>query len=456
MRQLLAVALSSLLHCSRLTAQEPATAAPALPHARTRRLRRLRRGSASGPRPSPRRHRSAEGRSPASGRRSRTSRAARSEQRGAIANEPRSASITNESLRKGSRPEPASSTAQRRRRRSRRRSSADGDPGAGRSRSTGTERANRGGLAAARGGRERARRGGGGEASHAPRGRDRSGSRTTSTPGATGTTGTASSGPPGTRRGRSSGRRARSWTPHGPAADLEEDATEDRSASRLAPLRLESAERDSRRERMRDRHEDRLRGDLGLPDERAGQPPLRRPDGPRRLPGGRPADAADLVLLNTCSVRDRAEQKVYDTLGRLARLEEGEARTSFSASAAASPSRKGRSSSRGLPHVDFVLGTGTNRGAPDGRPARPRGGRPPVRDGLRPDEVAYTPGAVARTVRHRASITVIEGCNKNCTFCVVPFDARPGAKSPARRHRRREPPALSTTASSRSSSSARR
>ena len=58
------------------------------------------------------------------------------------------------------------------------------------------------------------------------------------------------------------------------------------------------------------------------------------------------ADEADLVLLNTCSVRDKAEQKVYDYLGRM-RLESGPGPASSSASAVASPSRKGRRSSGG-------------------------------------------------------------------------------------------------------------
>lgn len=130
-------------------------------------------------------------------------------------------------------------------------------------------------------------------------------------------------------------------------------------------------------------------------------------------------DDADLILLNTCSVRDKAEQKVYDYLGRVAarkRLRPG-LRIGVCGCVA---QQEGEEILRRSPAVDFVLGTGRIELLPSVvRRVEIEGDRP-VEVGFDPDEVAYTPGAIARSARHRASITIIEGCNKNCTFCVVP------------------------------------
>lgn len=132
------------------------------------------------------------------------------------------------------------------------------------------------------------------------------------------------------------------------------------------------------------------------------------------------ADEADLVLLNTCSVRDRAEQKVYDFLGRMTsrkRLRPG----LMIGVCGCVAQQEGEEILRRAPAVDFVLGTGRIELLPAVvRRAREEGDRP-VEVGFDTEEVAYTPGAVSRTVAHRASITVIEGCNKSCTFCVVPM-----------------------------------
>ena len=132
------------------------------------------------------------------------------------------------------------------------------------------------------------------------------------------------------------------------------------------------------------------------------------------------ADEADLVLLNTCSVRDKAEQKVYDYLGRIAarkRLRPG----LLLGVCGCVAQQEGEEILRRSPAVDFVLGTGRIELLPAIVRRVEKEGDRPVEVGFDMDEVAYTPGAVARTVAHRASITIIEGCNKNCTFCVVPM-----------------------------------
>ncbi len=128
---------------------------------------------------------------------------------------------------------------------------------------------------------------------------------------------------------------------------------------------------------------------------------------------------ADVFILNTCSVRDKAEQKVYDRIGRLAKVKREKPRLIVGVCGCVAQ-QEGEALLERLPAVDFVVGTGRIETLPSVlRRVREEGDRP-CETGFDTDEVVYSPGAIARLVPHRASITVIEGCNKNCTFCVVP------------------------------------
>jgi tRNA-2-methylthio-N6-dimethylallyladenosine synthase len=128
---------------------------------------------------------------------------------------------------------------------------------------------------------------------------------------------------------------------------------------------------------------------------------------------------ADIFILNTCSVRDKAEQKVYDRVGRLAKMKR-EKPSLLVGVCGCVAQQEGESLLERLPAVDFVVGTGRIETLPAVlRRVREEGDRP-CETGFDTDDVVYTPGAIARLVSHRASITVMEGCNKNCTFCVVP------------------------------------
>jgi tRNA-2-methylthio-N6-dimethylallyladenosine synthase len=69
------------------------------------------------------------------------------------------------------------------------------------------------------------------------------------------------------------------------------------------------------------------------------------------------AESADVILLNTCSVRDRAEQKVYARLGRLARLKRKKPGLVLGVCGCVAQ-QEGEKLLARLPHVDFVLGTG--------------------------------------------------------------------------------------------------
>ena len=136
--------------------------------------------------------------------------------------------------------------------------------------------------------------------------------------------------------------------------------------------------------------------------------------GQLKLRGYRPAASetdATLILLNTCSIRDKSEQKVYSRLGMLKGAKARGARIGVAGCVA---QQEGERILERAPYVDFVLGTG-NVGTLD----EVLEGETRVAVDF-PEAREYDYLAVERPSPTRAQITVIEGCNKNCTFCIVP------------------------------------
>jgi tRNA-2-methylthio-N6-dimethylallyladenosine synthase len=121
---------------------------------------------------------------------------------------------------------------------------------------------------------------------------------------------------------------------------------------------------------------------------------------------------ADLILLNTCSVRDKAEQKVFSRLGRLREIKrETGAKIGVCGCVA---QQEGERILERAPWVDFVMGPG-NVGHLDD--VLENGRRVAIEF---PEERNYDAFAIDRAHPTKAWVTIIEGCNKNCTFCIVP------------------------------------
>jgi tRNA-2-methylthio-N6-dimethylallyladenosine synthase len=122
---------------------------------------------------------------------------------------------------------------------------------------------------------------------------------------------------------------------------------------------------------------------------------------------------ADLILLNTCSIRDKSEQKVFSHLGRLREMksEREDLRIGVCGCVA---QQEGEAILHRAPWVDFVMGPG-NVGHLDQILS---GDRKVAIDF--PDDRNYDYLTVDRPSATKAQVTIIEGCNKNCTFCIVP------------------------------------
>ncbi len=139
--------------------------------------------------------------------------------------------------------------------------------------------------------------------------------------------------------------------------------------------------------------------------------------------GWKPADSpdgADLVLLNTCSVRERAEEKVYSSLGRMAVLKRGRPELLIGVAGCVAQ-QEGTALLERQPALDFVLGTGNidRLGELVERLASERSRTTLLEFDY--ENPAFRFEGIARDSSFKAMVTIIEGCDKYCTFCVVPF-----------------------------------
>jgi len=131
-------------------------------------------------------------------------------------------------------------------------------------------------------------------------------------------------------------------------------------------------------------------------------------------------EAAELVFYNTCSIRDKAEQKVFHRLDQFKRDAKGKTFAVLGCVA----QQEGEKIFEKAPHVSMVCGSASYNQLPQMLVQLEAGDRRVTGLSLDTEETFDTP-MTRRDNPHRAYITIIEGCDKKCSYCVVPFTRGP-------------------------------
>jgi tRNA-2-methylthio-N6-dimethylallyladenosine synthase len=138
-------------------------------------------------------------------------------------------------------------------------------------------------------------------------------------------------------------------------------------------------------------------------------------------------EEADLVLLNTCHIREKAAEKVYSALGRLRDMKQernAAGRELMIGVTGCVAQAEGEEILRRAPAVDVVIGPQTYHRLPDALKKAREGKRVIDTDYAVEDKFEYLPLTEKARIRSRgvtSFLTVQEGCDKFCTFCVVPY-----------------------------------
>src|SRR3990167_3828266 len=131
-----------------------------------------------------------------------------------------------------------------------------------------------------------------------------------------------------------------------------------------------------------------------------------------------PAEA-DVILFNTCSVREKAQEKVFHDLGRVKRFKLARPCLVIGVGGCVA-SQEGAAIVARAPYVDLVFGPQTLHRLPALIEARRRSGRPQV-DISFPEIEKFDRLPPARVAGVSAFVSIMEGCSKYCSFCVVPY-----------------------------------
>jgi tRNA-2-methylthio-N6-dimethylallyladenosine synthase len=147
---------------------------------------------------------------------------------------------------------------------------------------------------------------------------------------------------------------------------------------------------------------------------------------------------ADLVILNTCNIREKAVDKVYSELGRVKEqkiLRAASGKETHIVVAGCVAQAEGKEILRRAPVVDVVVGPQSYHHLPALLEAAKRGKGVVDNDFPVDDKFNHLPPTPAKTIRQRgvtAFITIQEGCDKFCSFCVVPYTRGMEVSRPAR------------------------
>src|ERR1700754_962828 len=128
---------------------------------------------------------------------------------------------------------------------------------------------------------------------------------------------------------------------------------------------------------------------------------------------------ADVILFNTCSVREKAQEKVFSDLGRVRELKEANPNLLIGVGGCVA-SQEGAAIVARAPYVDLVFGPQTLHRLPELIDARRRTGKPQV-DISFPEIEKFDRLPEPRAEGPTAFVSIMEGCSKYCTFCVVPY-----------------------------------
>ena len=128
-------------------------------------------------------------------------------------------------------------------------------------------------------------------------------------------------------------------------------------------------------------------------------------------------DEADLILFNTCSVREKAQEKVFSDLGRVKHLKEKGVLIGVGGCVA---SQEGAEIIKRAPYVDVVFGPQTLHRLPEMLNQRARQALPQV-DISFPEIEKFDHLPPARVEGSSAFVSIMEGCSKYCSYCVVPY-----------------------------------